>query len=125
HRRERYQPAKGSGRVRSPMPAAHHIVPLDHYHDDFPDQHDDDGAVVHHHHHDRHHDDHLQHYRQHDHHHLYDHHNDAIRVAQPSIPRADPLAARLGDGTPGAPTAEPQVTSPVERRRRSGRAAGW
>jgi hypothetical protein len=99
------------------MPAARHTVPqyLDHYHDHFHDQHDDDRA--------RHnddsarHDDHLQHYRQYDHHHLYNHYNDTIRVAQPSIPRADPLAARLGDGIPGAPTAEPQVASPVERRR--------
>jgi hypothetical protein len=61
------------------MPAAHYTVPqyLDHYHDDFHDQHDD-GAV------------------DHDHHHLHDHNNDGLRVAQPSIPRTDPLAARLG-----------------------------
>jgi hypothetical protein len=31
-----------------------------------------------------------------DHHYLYDHHNDALRIAQPGIPCADPLAARLG-----------------------------
>ena len=73
------------------MPAAHHTVLqyLDHYHDDFLDQHDD-GAVDHH--HDLDYDDH----RQHDHHLFHDHHDDTLRVAQPSIPRTDPLAARLG-----------------------------
>jgi hypothetical protein len=97
----RRTPASGDRGRRSRRVRAHSgrppaIVPqyLDHYHDDFHDQHDD-GAVDHHHLHD---------HRKHDHHHLHDHHDDALRIAQPSIPRADPLATRL-ETAPAPPDA--------------------